>query len=56
MGERSKCETCKELNAEVSGSVEITRVRIGCGSYLFNCIILYCPSCGRKIKGKKLEV
>lgn len=47
----SKCETCEELNEE-KDLVTITGIRISGGYYNWCRDILYCPTCGKRIKRK----
>ena len=54
MAKNTACETCKELNEEAIDSVSISEIYIlGAGFYHYNRTISYCPTCGKRIKGKK---
>ena len=45
-----RCSYCDRLNKEVY-EAEITQIKLQWdGWYRFNCPIIYCPSCGRKLK------
>ncbi len=54
MAKNNTCETCKELNEEAIDSVCISEIYIlGAGYYHYNRTISYCPTCGKRIVGKK---
>lgn len=50
-----RCETCEELNEETN-DVYIDEIYIQrAGFYHWRREILYCPTCGKKIKHREVE-